>query len=99
MKIACSSCGAQHSLPDAQLVGRPRVQFNCAKCGKPTLVELSQNPDATQILSSLPKFSRSACAPRLSGSVTIEYPFLRIHTAQANGLSYFVSPTQCSIYS
>jgi len=66
MKAACSSCGAQHSLPDAQLVGRPRVQFCCAKCGKTTLVEVAQNPDATQVLSPLPEFARSAGAPRLA---------------------------------
>ena len=66
MKAACSTCGAQHSLPDAQLVGRPRVQFFCAKCGKTTLVEVAQNPDATQVLSPLPDFARSAGAPRLA---------------------------------
>ena len=66
MKAACSSCGAQHSLPDAQLVGHSRVQFRCAKCGKSTLVEIAQNPDATQVLSPLPQFARSAGAPRLA---------------------------------
>ena len=99
MKVACSSCGAQHSLPDAQLVGRPRVQFNCAKCGKPTLVELAQNPDATQILSPLPEFARSAGAPRLSGSGAIEDPGLRLPAGKAIAISIIAGPAKGLVYS
>jgi hypothetical protein len=99
MKVACSSCGAQHSLPDAQLMGRPRVQFNCAKCGKATLIELAQNPDATQILSPLPEFARSAGAPRLSGSGAIEDPGLRLPTGKAIAISVIAGPGKGLVYS
>jgi len=99
MKVACSSCGAQHSLPDAQLVGRPRVQFNCAKCGKPTLVELAQNPDATQILSPLPEFARSAGAPRLSRGAAVEDPGLRLPTGKAIAISIIAGPAKGLVYS
>src|SRR6266436_5286116 len=87
MKAACSTCGAQHSLPDAQLVGRPRVQFTCAKCGKTTLVEVAQNPDATQVLSPLPEFARSAGAPRLARGSNVEDIGLRLPEGKAIGLS------------
>src|ERR1700693_5088743 len=68
MKAAGSSCGAQHSLPDAKLVGLPRVQFQCAKCGKNTVIEIEPSPDATQVLTPLPGFARSAGAPWLAGA-------------------------------
>jgi hypothetical protein len=70
MKAVCSSCGAHHSLPDAQVAGLPRVQFQCAKCGKNTIVEIPLSPDATQVLTPLPGFARSAGAPWLAGNAT-----------------------------
>src|ERR1700704_2073185 len=99
MKAACSSCGAQHSLPDAQLVGRPRVQFTCAKCGKSTLVEVAQNPDATQVLSPLPEFARSAGAPRLARGNSVEDIGLRLPEGKAIGLSVIAGPAKGLVYS
>jgi hypothetical protein len=99
MKTSCSSCGAQHSLPDAQLVGRPRVQFSCAKCGKTTLVEVAQNPDATQVLSPLPDFARSAGAPRLARGGAVEDVSLRLPAGKAIALTVLAGPAKGLIYS
>jgi pSer/pThr/pTyr-binding forkhead associated (FHA) protein len=99
MKVACSNCGAQHSLPDAQLVGRPRVQFNCAKCGKTTLVEVAQNPDATQVLSPLPDFARSAGAPRLARGGAVEDAGLRLPAGKAIALSVISGPAKGLVHS
>jgi pSer/pThr/pTyr-binding forkhead associated (FHA) protein len=99
MKAACSSCGAQHSLPDAQLVGRPRVQFSCAKCGKTTLVEVAQNPDATQVLSPLPDFARSAGAPRLARGGAVDDVSLRLPVGKAIALTVLAGPAKGLVYS
>jgi hypothetical protein len=99
MKAACSNCGAQHTLPDAQLVGRPRVQFNCAKCGKTTLVEVAQNPDATQVLSPLPDFARSAGAPRLARGGALDDPGLRLPAGKAIALSVISGPAKGLLHS
>src|SRR6266478_1818205 len=98
MKAACSNCGAQHSLPDAQLVGRPRVQFSCAKCGKTTLVEVAQNPDATQVLSPLPEFARSAGAPRLARGLEAEDATLHLPPGKAIALSVIGGPAKGLVY-
>ena len=98
MKAACSSCGAQHSLPDAQLVGLSRVQFRCAKCGKNTLVEIAQNPDATQILSPLPGFARSAGAPRLAGGAADAASSMRLPAGKSIALSVIAGPARGLVY-
>src|SRR3977135_2507015 len=98
MKAACSSCGAQHSLPDAQLVGRPRVQFTWAKCGKTTLVEVAQNPDATQVLSPLPEFARSAGAPRLARGGAVEDISLHLPAGKGIALSIIAGPAKGLVY-
>src|SRR4029077_9380703 len=99
MKAACSSCGAQHSLPDKQLVGLPRVQFLCAKCGKSTVVEIPSSPDATQVLTPLPGFARSAGAPRLAGSGGVEASSLQLPTGKAIALSVIAGPSRGLVYS
>jgi len=98
MKATCSSCGAHHSLPDAQLVGHPRVQFRCAKCGTTTTVEIAQNPDATQILSPLPGFARSAGAPRLAGNATDEASNFRLPVGKTIALSVIGGPARGMVY-
>jgi hypothetical protein len=98
MKTACSNCGAQHSLPDAQLVGHPRVQFRCAKCGKTTLVTIAQNPDATQVMSPLPQFARSAGAPRLAQGGSDEEESLRLPAGKAIALSVIAGPARGLVY-
>jgi Inner membrane component of T3SS, cytoplasmic domain len=98
MKAACSSCGAQHSLPDKQLVGLPRVQFQCAKCGKNTVVEIAPSPDATQVLTPLPGFARSAGAPWLAGSGGNEASSLQLPNGKAIALSVIAGPSRGLVY-
>jgi hypothetical protein len=97
MKVSCSSCGAQHSLPDARLVGHARVQFRCAKCGKSSVVDIAQNPDATQILSPLPGFARSAGAPRLAGGAA-DGASLRLPAGKSVALSVIAGPARGLVY-
>jgi hypothetical protein len=98
MKAACFSCGAQHSLPDKQLVGLPRVQFQCGKCGKSTVVEIPASPDTTQILTPLPGFARSAGAPWLAGSGGNEASSLQLPTGKAIALSVIAGPSRGLVY-
>ncbi len=91
MKATCTNCGAHHSLPDAQVAGHARVQFRCAKCSKITLVEMIPNPDATQVLSPLPQFARSAGAPRLAGS-GLDPANLRLPVGKTIALSVIAGP-------
>ena len=99
MKTACSSCGAQHSLPDNQLVGLPRVQFQCGKCGKSTVVEIAPSPDATQVLTPLPGFARSAGAPWLAASGGTEPNSLQLPSGKAIALSVIAGPSRGLVYS
>lgn len=98
MKVACSSCGTQHSLPESKIAGHPRVQFNCAKCGKPTLVEVGQRPDATRVISPLPEFARSAGAPRLARTGSEEESSLRLPEGKAIALSVLAGPARGTIF-
>ncbi len=69
MEAACSHCGAQHSLKDAEVAKHPKVKFRCSKCGKSTVVETKRRPDQTMVISPLPSFARgnaSASALRLA---------------------------------
>ena len=99
MKAECSNCGAQHTLPAAQLAGHSRVQFRCAKCGKHTIVEIAQSPDATQVLSPLPEFARSAGAPRLARGRNDEDPGLRLPAGKSIALSVIAGPARGTVYS
>jgi hypothetical protein len=99
MKTVCSSCGAHHTLPDAQLAGLPRVQFKCAKCGKNTIVELAPSPDATQVLTPLPGFARSAGAPWLATGGGEEASSLQLPTGRSIALSVIAGPSRGLVYS
>jgi predicted RNA-binding Zn-ribbon protein involved in translation (DUF1610 family) len=99
MKAVCSSCGAQHSLPAAQWVGRSRVHFRCAKCGKSTIVEIAQNPEATQVLSPLPDFARGAGAPKLARGRGDEEVGLRLPAGKSVALSVIAGPARGVVYS
>ncbi len=94
MKAACSSCGAQHSLPDAKLAGLSRVQFRCAKCGNSTVVEIPPSPDSTQILTPLPGFARSAGAPWLAGNASDQANSLHLPPGKAIALSVIAGPAR-----
>src|SRR5262249_20852069 len=69
MEVACSHCGAQHSLKDAEVSKHPKVKFRCSKCGESTVVETKRRVDQTMVISPLPSFARgnaSASAMRLA---------------------------------
>lgn len=99
MKVACSNCGAQHSLPDAKLTGLPRVQFPCAKCGHNTIVEIPPSPDATQVLTPLPDFARSAGAPWLAAGAGAETASLQLPAGKAIALSVIAGPARGLVFS
>ena len=98
MKVMCSNCNAQHSLPDAALKGHTRVQFQCAKCGTKTMVQIAQNPDATQVLSPLPGFARSAGAPRLAGGGADAANLGRLPAGKCVALSVIAGPARGLVY-
>jgi Inner membrane component of T3SS, cytoplasmic domain len=74
------------------------VQFRCAKCGKSTLVEIAQNPDATQVLSPLPQFARSAGAPRLVGGAADAASLLRLPAGKSIAISIIAGPARGLVY-
>src|SRR5579859_239323 len=59
MKVKCTNCGAEHVLKDEEVTRHARVQFNCSKCGKPTVVDVKLKADATIVMSPLPSFART----------------------------------------
>jgi pSer/pThr/pTyr-binding forkhead associated (FHA) protein len=59
MEAACSHCGAQHALKDAEVNKHPKVRFRCSKCGQSTVVETKRRPDQTMVISPLPSFARA----------------------------------------
>jgi Inner membrane component of T3SS, cytoplasmic domain len=59
MQAKCAHCGTEHKLQDADAKVHPKVQFNCSKCGKTTVVELLRRPDQTVVTSPLPSFARA----------------------------------------
>jgi Inner membrane component of T3SS, cytoplasmic domain len=98
MKAACSNCGAQHNLPAAQLAGHSRVQFRCAKCGKNTIVDVDRNPEATEVLSPVPGFARSAGAPRLAHGGSDEENDLRLPAGKSIAISVIAGPARSVVY-
>lgn len=59
VQAACSHCGTEHVLNDAQISGHTRVQFRCSKCGQPSVVEVTRKVDRTMAISPLPSFARA----------------------------------------
>jgi hypothetical protein len=58
MKAACSHCGMEHVLKDAEVAAHSKVQFHCSKCRQTTFVEIKLRPDQTMVISPLPSFAR-----------------------------------------
>ena len=73
------------------------MQFQCGKCGKSTIVEIPSSPDATQVLTPLPGFARSAGAPWLAGTGTSEAT-LQLPTGKAIALSVIAGPSRGLVY-
>jgi S-DNA-T family DNA segregation ATPase FtsK/SpoIIIE len=75
------------------------VQFQCGKCGKSTVIEIAPNPDATQVLTPLPDFARSAGAPRLAASGGVDPNSLQLPAGKAIALSVIAGPSRGLVYS
>jgi predicted Zn finger-like uncharacterized protein len=58
MQAACSNCGTQHVLKDADLGAHPKVKFRCSRCNSTTVVDTHRHPDTTIAISPLPSFAR-----------------------------------------
>jgi hypothetical protein len=58
MRRACTHCGTEHVLKDAEVAAHPQVQFHCSKCGRATVVDTKRHPEATMVISPLPSFAR-----------------------------------------
>jgi predicted Zn finger-like uncharacterized protein len=58
MQAACSNCGTQHVLKDADVGAHPKVKFRCSRCATTTVVDTGRNPDNTVVISPLPSFAR-----------------------------------------
>jgi predicted Zn finger-like uncharacterized protein len=58
MQAACSNCGTQHVLKDADLGAHPKVKFRCSRCATTTIVDTRRHPDSTVAISPLPSFAR-----------------------------------------
>jgi hypothetical protein len=73
------------------------VQFQCAKCGKATILEIPPSPDATQVLTPLPEFARSAGAPWLGGAAS-EAASMHLPPGKAIALSVIAGPARGLVY-
>ena len=58
MQAACSNCGTQHVLKDADVGAHPKVKFRCSRCATTTVVDTRRNPNTTIAVSPLPSFAR-----------------------------------------
>jgi len=67
MKAKCTNCGAEHVLKDEEVARHAKVQFNCSKCGKPTVIDVKLKADATVVMSPLPSFARTGMEGSASG--------------------------------
>jgi pSer/pThr/pTyr-binding forkhead associated (FHA) protein len=74
------------------------VHFRCAKCGKSTIVEIAQSPDATAVLSPLGDFARSAGAPRLARGRGDKEVGLRLPAGKSITLSVIEGPARGMVY-
>jgi len=59
MQTGCIHCGQQHLLNDDVLAKHSKVQFQCTKCGKTTIVEVKRQVDETMVISPMPSFARA----------------------------------------
>jgi predicted Zn finger-like uncharacterized protein len=73
MQAACSNCGTQHVLKDADLGAHPKVKFRCSRCASTTIVETRRSPDATAVISPLPSFARGNGSGAQSSLILQDY--------------------------
>jgi transcription elongation factor Elf1 len=68
MQAGCIHCGQQHLLNDTVLAKHPKVQFQCTKCSKTTIIEVKRGVDETVVISPMPSFARAeASNARMKG--------------------------------
>jgi|GEM_PF-187807 len=94
MQTACSHCGAQHILKDAQIAGHPRVQFRCSKCGQTNVVEVAGHPERTQVISPLPSFARGEGSSGPGVTFDSEYQGLALPVGKTITLSVIAGPAK-----
>ena len=94
MQAACSHCGAQYILNDAQISDHPRVQFRCAKCGQVSMVEVARRPERTQVVSPLPSFARGEGAPGPGDDFASQHQELSLPAGRAVTLSVIAGPAK-----
>ncbi len=98
MQTACSQCGTQHILNDAQIGDRPRVQFRCTKCGQANIVEVKRRPDRTVAITPLPSFARVEGAQGTGIKAAGDYPGLSLPLDRVVTLSVIAGPAKGLVY-
>lgn len=96
MQAACSHCGKQHVLNDADVEKHGKVQFHCAKCGKVTVVQAEKRPDMTMVISPLPSFARADL--NIGAALIQEDPTLRLPAEFSIVLTIISGPSQGAVH-
>jgi predicted RNA-binding Zn-ribbon protein involved in translation (DUF1610 family) len=96
MQAACSHCGKQHVLNDADVEKHGKVQFHCAKCGKVTVVQSEKRPDMTMVISPLPSFARGETSA--ASLMVREDPSLRLPASARIVLTVLSGPSQGEVH-
>jgi Inner membrane component of T3SS, cytoplasmic domain len=97
MKAACSHCGTEHVLRDAEVAAHAKVQFHCSKCRQTTVVEIELRPDRTMVISPLPSFARSN-ASRSNLNLVVEEDGLKLPAAKAAILTVVSGPAKGAVH-
>ena len=74
MQAACSNCGTNHVLKDADIGAHPKVKFRCSRCSTTTVVDTRKHPDATVAISPLPSFARGSNGGGAQSSLVMQDP-------------------------
>jgi predicted Zn finger-like uncharacterized protein len=98
MQAACSKCGTQHLLKDAQIGDQAKVQFRCSKCGETTVVEVERRTDRTQVITPMPSFARRGGSAGLGDTMASEYQGLALPVGKAITLSVIAGPAKGLVY-
>lgn len=96
MQVACSHCGKQHVLNDADVEKHGKVQFHCAKCNKITVVQAEKRPDMTMVISPLPSFARADL--NIGSGLIQDDPTLRLPANFSIVLTVLSGPSQGSVH-
>ncbi|HXN52920.1 MAG TPA: FHA domain-containing protein [Candidatus Acidoferrum sp.] len=97
MKAACSHCGMEHVLKDAEVAAHTKVQFHCSKCRQTTVVEVTLRPDQTMVISPLPSFARGN-ASNSSLSLLQEDDGLKLPAAKSAVLTVVSGPSKGAVH-